>query len=105
MFLALAAVLLLSASQANAQYYRGQIGGNQYIYPDGTIAYNLGQNNYRSGYYYIPPVNYGYYGGQSNYNFNSMGTYNNRYYVPPNGQGGGGYYSNVPAYNGSTYGR
>jgi len=102
----IAATLLLTCSQANAQYVRGQVGGNFNIYPDGTIAYSYGPNNYRSGYFYLPPV-VDWSSGSSSYYY-GMQNYGNRgnqgYYVPPNGSGGG-YYSNTPGYynNGSNY--
>ncbi len=67
-----------------------QSGGMNYIYPDGTIAYNYGLNNTRSNYYVIPPVNQGYYGPNT---YNGYGyQYQNQY--PQNVP----YNNNVPRY-------
>jgi hypothetical protein len=92
--------LLLMAAPANAQQWaRGQVGSQTYIYPAGTLAYNQGPNGVWSSYYYVPPVNYGYYGPATYGNLQTYGASRGRYYVQPNG-GGGGYYSYVPSTNG-----
>jgi len=48
----------------DAQARPPQPQGSVYIYPDGTLGYYVGQ--YRSNYYYVPPVNTGFYGPPSN---------------------------------------
>jgi hypothetical protein len=58
---AVVAVLLAGAlTEAQAQPQNAQ-QGLTYIYPNGTVGYYVG-NNYRSGYYVVPPINRGFYG-------------------------------------------
>lgn len=79
--------LSLATTEANAQqrYSNGMV----YIYPEGTMAYQVGPYNYRSGYYVMPTVTEGFRNGTNvipnqyyypNANYNTYSNYPNTQY-------------------------